>query len=226
MCFPVLSCKNSSSDTILLDVYARLLLLSLTLYFFLFRGKKEEDYHSTTSGHRTTRLPNRGKRRMTVATDPVAASLATVCLLPSSITTAAADSRRQRLVLLLSALWREFARELFRGVGFLGERAARDAIVLPASVPIADCVPAHTTASSLGDEDRRSARSQLVAWCRDEATRLPRSFCPRILSIDCCPPLLRASNTFGWNCETRHSSLATDDGGASMDKLIIALINS
>jgi len=203
-------------------MYTRDSSLSLSLSS-LVRGEKE-DYHSTTSGRQTTRLLNRGKRRMTVATDPVAASLATVCLLPSSITAAAADSRRQRLV-LLSALWRESARELFRGVGFLGERAARDAIVLPASVPIADCVPAHTTASSLGDEDRRSARSQLVAWCRDEATRFPRSLYPRILSINRCPPLPRASSTSGLNFETRHSSLVTDDGGASMDKLIIALIN-
>ena len=47
------------------------------------------------------------------------------------------------------------ARELFRGVGFLRERAARDAIVLPVPVPTADCVPAHTTASSREDEVRR-----------------------------------------------------------------------
>lgn len=91
VCFPVLSCTNFPSDTILLDVYARFLSLSLSS---LVRGEKE-DYHSTTSGRQTTRLLNRGKRRMTVATDPVAASLATVCLLPSSITAAAADSRRQ-----------------------------------------------------------------------------------------------------------------------------------
>lgn len=153
--------------------------------------EKEKDYHSTTSGRQTTRLLNRGKCRMTVATDPVATSLATVCFLSYSIT-AAADSRRQRLV-LLSALWRESARELFRGVGFLGERAARDAIVLPASVPIADCVPAHTTASSLDDEDRWSARSQLVAWCRDEATRPATS--TQILSPNPINRLLSTSSS-------------------------------
>lgn len=142
---------------------------SLFVYFLLSLtsrlGEKEKDYHSTMSGHQTTRLLNRGKR-MTVATDLVAASLATACFLPYSIT-AVTDSGRQRLV-LLSTLWGESARELFRGIGFLGERAARDAIVLPASVPIADyCVPAHTTASSLDDEDcRRPERTLSVSRLR------------------------------------------------------------
>jgi len=82
------------------------------------------------------------KRRTVAASDPVAIRVVPRCfLLYRSITAAAAaaaaaDSRRRRLVLLS-------ARELFRGVGFLGERAARDAIVLPVPVPTADCVPAH-----------------------------------------------------------------------------------
>jgi len=86
------------------------------------------------------------KRRRAAASDPVATGVvsARCSLLYRSITaaaaaaaaTAATDSRRRRLVLLS-------ARELFRGVGFLGERAARDAIVLPVPVPTADCVPAH-----------------------------------------------------------------------------------
>lgn len=154
---------------------------------------------------------------MTVTTDPVAALLATVCFLSYSIT-AAVDSRRQRLV-LLSALWRESARELFRGVGFLGERAARDAIVLPAPVPIADCVPAHTRPPPRLPTTRIAARS--LSWSLGAATRrrdrrLSRRFYPRILSVDRCPPLPRASNTSGLNFEIRHSSLVADDVGASM----------
>lgn len=144
--------------------------------------EKEKDYHSTTSGRQTTRLLNRGKCRMTIATDPVATSLATVCFLSYSIT-AATDSRRERLV-LLSALWRESARELFRGVGFLGERAARDAIVLPASVPIADCVPAHTTAlvsRRRGPLERTLSVSRLVPRRGDatgdfHADPIPKSY--------------------------------------------------
>lgn len=103
--------------------------------------EKEKDYHSTTTSVcQTTRLPKRRERRTTAATDSVVVSLGVVvsrrcrCFLLYRSVAVAADSRRRRLVLS--------ARELFRGVGFLGERAARDAIVLPVPVPTADCVPA------------------------------------------------------------------------------------
>lgn len=155
--------QQKFSFRLLLDVCTRF--LSPSLSSLTSRPEeKEKDYQkdsTTTSDRQMTRLLNRGKRRrMTIATDPVAASLATACCrcsLSCSIT-AAADSGRRRLV-LLSALWRESARELFRGVGFLGERAARDAIVFPASVQIADCVPAHTTASSSLDDRQERALS-------------------------------------------------------------------
>lgn len=96
---------------------------------------------------------------MTTATDPVATSSGVVrcrsSLLCSITAAIAVDSDRRRFV-LLSALWRVSARELFG----LGERAVRDAIVLPMPVPTADCVPAHTTTSSHEDEVRRGACSQ------------------------------------------------------------------
>jgi len=131
-----------------------------------------------------TRLPS---RTMT-ATDLVAASTGVVrcrCrsfllfLIAAVTSITVVDSGRRRLV-LLSVPWRVSARELFRGVGFLGERAARDAIVLPLPVPTADCVPAHTTVSRKRGPPGRVL--SVVAQCRDVVTR--QALSARILSLD------------------------------------------
>lgn len=179
---------------------------------------KGKDYHLTSSGRRTTRLPN----RTTTATDSVAASPGVVrgrCRSSRLCLIAAATAVDSGLV-QLSAPWRVSARELFRGVGFLGERAARDAIVLPVPVPTADCVPAHTTASSDEDEVPAGARAALSSRSvsrRADATA-DRDFPTAgsyswIVSVDRCPPAPhpRADDALGAASEARHGSSRCPD---------------